>query len=197
MNKTYNTEKAMNPGGEQPQEPGQSQEEINFEEFIASLPEEFQGEIEDALAALITYVHSDEGTTAIIDELQKAKGNEAQTVGILALKAMDASDGEHGWSDSAKVFAGYFAVSEIALIARESGLIDIPKEQEAEIFKAAAQNYLHSLIKSKPTQEEREAEAIRIQKEVEPLVIEAERAKKKQSQGQGQGNAQQEGGLLE
>jgi len=201
MNKTYDAQKALDPGEEQLQGQGQEkgQEEINFEEFIASLPEEFQGEIEEAIAALLNYIHSDEGTTAIIEAVQNAKGNEAQVVGTLALKAMDAADGEHGWSDSAKVFAGYFAVSEIALIAREAGIIDIPKEQESEIFKSASQNYLHSLIKSKPTPEEREAEAIRIQKEVEPLMKEAEKAQQKQGQDQGQDQQsdQETGGLLE
>jgi hypothetical protein len=195
MNKTYDAQQAVAPG--QPEQPAQEQEgreEINFQEFLSSLPEEFRGEIEEALVSLLNYIHSDEGTSTILNDVQSAQGNEAAQVGISALQAMDAADGEHGWSDSAKVFAGYFAVSEITLLAREAGIIDIPKEQEDKIFKKAAENYLHGLITSKPTQEEREAEAIRIQKEVEPLIEETEKARQKQS-GEGQPTAEE--GLLE
>jgi hypothetical protein len=195
MNKTYDGQQAVAPGQpEQPAQEQEGQEEINFEEFLTSLPEEFRGEIEEALVSLLNYIHSDEGTSTILNDVQSAQGNEAAQVGISALQAMDAADGEHGWSDSAKVFAGYFAVSEITLLAREAGIIDIPKEQEDKIFKKAAENYLHGLITSKPTQEEREAEAIRIQKEVEPLIKETEKARQKQS---GEGQPAAEEGLLE
>ncbi len=194
MDKTYDTQQAIAPGEEQgpEQNPQENQDDINFEEFISSLPEEFQGEIEDALVALLNYIHSDEGTSTILNDIQNAKGDEPAQVGMSAMRAMDAADGEHGWSDSAKVFAGYFAVSEITGLAREAGIIDIPKEQESKIFKKAAENYLHGLIKSKSTQEEREAEAIRIQKEVEPLIRETEKASNNQEQP-----AEEKGGLLE
>ena len=206
MNKAYDTEQAIDPGQEQTimpgQEaaPGQNQDDINFQEFLSELPKEFQGEVEEALVALLNYIHSDEGTSTILNDIQNAKGKEPAQIGMAALQAMDAADGEHDWSDSAKVFAGYFAVSEITGLAREAGIIDIPKEQEQQIFRKAAENYLHGLIKSKPTREEREAEAVRIQKEVEPLITETEKAKQKHGQGQGQGQEQGQeraGGLLE
>ncbi len=165
--KKYDAGKAIDPAQEQ-KEGG----EMNFQEFVASLPEEFQAEIEEALAALLSFVHSDEGTAKIIEDLQAAKGNEAAQVGITALQTMDEVDPEHAWSDSAKVLAGYFAVKEVAEIGRAAGIIDVPEEMEGKIFQQAAQNYLHAIIKNKPTQEEREAEAIRIQKEVEPLLTE-------------------------
>lgn len=167
--KQYDAEQALQqvPGEEE----GGEREET-FQEFVASLPEEFQDEIEEALAALLSFVHSDEGTAKIIADLQEAKGNEAAQIGITALQTMDAADPEHQWSDSAKVLAGYFAVKEVSTIGREAGIIDISEEEEGEVFKAAAQNYLHAMIKNKPTQQEREAEAIRIQKEVEPLMTE-------------------------
>lgn len=199
--KKYDAEKAKGPGKEQ-----QGGGEMNFQEFVASLPQEFQAEIEEALAALLSFVHSDEGTTKIIEDLQNAKGNEAAQVGITALQTMDEVDPDHAWSDSAKVLAGYFAVKEVATIGREAGIIDIPEEMEGKIFQQAAQNYLHAIIKNKPTREEREAEAIRIQKEVEPLLTEkmrqAGRSVAKEhgistgEEEQAQAKAQQ-GGLLE
>ncbi len=208
--KKYDAEKAIDPGQEvNGQDQGKSEDEINYRKFVDELPEEFRDEIEVALAALLSYVHSDEGTTAIIDDLQKAKGNEAAQVGISSLQAMDAADPEHQWSESSKVFCGYFAVSEIALIAREAGIVDIPKDQEEKIYQQAAQNYIHALIKNKPTLEEREAEAIRIQKEVDPLLTDKMRnagisvAKErgiphedKPSKGQ-KGQPANKGGLLE
>lgn len=181
--KQYNSQQAMQPGKGQGAE---NPENVNFSEFTQSLPEEFRAEIEEALAALLNYIHSDAGTTAIIQELQQdGQQDIAKTVGSLALKSMDMADGEHGWSDSAKVFAGYFAVTEICLIAREAKIANIPQEQEGQIFQQAAQNYLHSMIKSKPTQEERDKEAIRIQREIDPIM-------KMQQQQQGD-----QGGLLE
>lgn len=201
--KQYDTEQAMAPGrnaGPQPQ----GEQDINYAEFVAELPQEFRAEIEEALAALISYVHSDEGTSMVIDNIQQAKGNEAAQIGISALMAMDAADEGHGWSDSAKVFCGYFAVKEIATIARESGLFDLPEEQEGQIFEQAAKNYIHAIIKNKPTQEEREAEAVRIQKEVEPLLNEEQRsmgqtAAKEQGVAyeEQQAEPQSRGGLLE
>lgn len=166
MKKRYDASKAL---GNQERTPVQTSE-INYQEFVDSLPEEFQSEIEEALAALLSYVHSDEGTAQVLENVQNAKGNEAAQVGISALQAMDAADPEHRWSDSAKVFAGFFAVKEISNIAREAKVIDIPEDDEGRIFEQAAKNYLHAMIKNKPTQEERDAEAIRIQKEVEPLM---------------------------
>lgn len=167
MDKQYDQQQALNPGQEQQQ----GSEEIDFNQFVNDLPEQFRQEVAEALVSILSYIHSDEGTTAIIQALQDGGENISKTVGTLALQSMDIADGEHGWSDSAKVFAGYFAVTEICNIAREAQILDIPKEQEEKIFKQAAQNYLYHLVKSKPTKEAREKEAIRIQKEVEPLLI--------------------------
>lgn len=163
--KSYGTDQALDPSQEKP---GGS--EVNYSEFVEALPEEFKAEIEEALAAMLSYVHSDEGTSEIIDALQSAKGDISAQIGKSALMAMDEADPDHKWSESAKVFGGYFAVHEVALIAKEAGIAEIDEDQEGEIFKQAAQNYLHYMIKSKPTREERDAEAIRLQKEVEPLM---------------------------
>lgn len=165
--KQYDAEKAINPETQQAEG---IDEDINFEEFIQTLPEEFQDEIAEALTAILSYIHSEEGTNTILTEIEQEKGGEAKQIGIAALKAMDVADGDHGWTDSAKVFAGYFAVSEIAMLAREAGIVDISDEEEEKIYQDAAQNYMRGLIMSKPTQEERDAEAIRLQKEVDPLV---------------------------
>lgn len=208
--KTYDSNAALDPN-KKVMDPETG--DIDYSAFVDSLPQEFQAEIEEALVALLTYIHSDEGTSTILEAVQSAKGKEAQAIGIEALKAMDAADPEHKWSDSAKVFAGYFAVKEVATLAREAGIIDVPAEREGEIFKVAAQNYIHAIIKSKPTREEREAEAIRIQKEVEPLLSENARMagrdvarkegiqtgddEQQMEQGRGQGQPQRTGGLLE
>jgi hypothetical protein len=207
--KAYDAQQALNPGmGEQPAEGGQSSEEV-FKKLYEDLPPEFRDEVVEALAALLNYIHSDEGTTEIIDSIQQAKGKEAEQVGIAALQAMDAADPEHKWRDPTKVMCGYMAISEVATIAREAGLVDIPQEQEAEIFQQAAQNYLHAIIKNKPTPEERDAEAIRIQKEVEPLMTDKMRAigtdaakkhgvpHESSQPAQPQAVPQQAGGLLE
>lgn len=164
--KQYDAGKAMNPGQEE------TGGEIEYSKFIEQLPEEFRDEIEEALAAMLNYVHSEQGTAEILELLQKETGNIGAQIGKIALMSMDAADPEHQWSDSAKVFAGFFAVKEVANLAREARIADIDEKDEAAIFKAATQNYLHAMIKSKPTQQEREAEAIRIQKEVEPLMTE-------------------------
>ncbi|MBV5329127.1 MAG: hypothetical protein JZU65_16120 [Chlorobium sp.] len=165
MIKQYNTEKAL------PQQPAEGgQEEINYSKFVSELPKEFQAEFEEALAGLLQYLHSDEGTSTILDSLKGAGENIASEIGKAALMAMDAADQGHEWSDSVKVFCGYFAVQEVAEMARAASIADIPKEQEGKIFETAAKNYIHYIIKSKPTPEEREAEAVRIQKEVEPLM---------------------------
>jgi hypothetical protein len=174
--KVYDAQQALNPGkDEQPADGGQSSEDV-FKKLYNDLPPEFRDEVIEALAALLNYVHSEEGTTEIIDSIQTAKGKEAEQVGIAALQAMDAADPEHKWRDPTKVMCGYMAISEVATIAREAGLVDIPQEMEAKIFQQAAQNYLHAVIKNKPTPEERDAEAIRIQKEVDPLLSEKMRA---------------------
>lgn len=176
--KTYDARLALDPGqtSTEAQQPAADPEEIDYSKFVSELPKEFQAEIEEALSGLLSYIHSDEGTTQILQDVQAAKGNEASQIGISALQAMDAADPDHKWSDSAKTFCGYFAVKEVAGLAREAGIVDIPEQQEGEIFKQAAQNYIHAIIKNKPTQAEREAEAIRIQKEVEPLMSEKMRA---------------------
>ena len=158
--KQYDAGKAMNPGQEE------TGGEIEYSKFIEQLPEEFRDEIEEALAAMLNYVHSEQGTAEILELLQKETGNIGAQIGKIALMSMDAADPEHQWSDSAKVFAGFFAVKEVANLAREARIADIDEKDEAAIFKAATQNYLHAMIKSKPTQQERDAEAIRIQKEV-------------------------------
>ncbi len=206
--KKLNAQEAL---GNAPQGPPPTSE-INYQEFVDSLPEEFRAEIEDAMVAMLSYIHSDEGTSQVLENVQNAKGNEAAQVGISALQAMDAADPDHQWSDSAKVFAGFFAVKEVSNIAREAGIIDIPEDEEGVIFQQAAQNYLHALIKDKPTQEERDAEAIRIQKEVEPLMtpkmreaahsVAKERGIPVEDGGQGAqqqpaGQQQKKGGLLE
>lgn len=164
--KNFDAQQALNPGEEKPEVTG----DVNYQEFMESIPPEFQAEIEASLTALLSYVHSDEGTTAILEDIQNASGDEAAQIGRSALQAMDAADADHQWSDSAKVFAGYFAVREVANLAREAGLVDIPEEEQNAIYQEAAKNYIHALIKNKPTPEERDAEAIRIQKEIDPLL---------------------------
>ncbi len=109
MKKTYDAQAATGVSQQQP-------EEIDFREFINSLPKQYQAEVENALAGVLSYLHSDVGTSTILDELQSlpdAKDIRRQ-IGISALKAMDEVDERHQWSDSAKVLAGFFAVSEIA-----------------------------------------------------------------------------------
>ncbi len=173
--KILDAQQALSPG--QPQ--GQPQEEMDYQKFVSELPQEFRAEIEEALTALLSYLYSDDGISTVIQEIQDAaegKGDKAAQIGITALKSMDVADDGHEWSDSAKVFAGYFAVKEVANIAREAKIIDIPEEHEGKIFQMAAQNYIHGIIRSKPTPEARDAEAIRIQKEVEPLMTEKMRA---------------------
>ena len=165
----------MNPGQEQQQPQGKKtytpeEKQAAFNKMIDELPEGYKDEVVQALIMLLNYIHSDEGTTMILDEIQGAKGKEARQIGICSLQVMDKADPKHQWRDPVKVICGYLAVAEISNIAREAGIIDIPQEQEAKIFNEAAQNYLHGLIKSKPTREERESEAIRIQKEVEPMM---------------------------
>lgn len=168
--KTYDAKQALPQEPEVEQGGDQGDQEVNYPEFIKALPEEFQAEVEDAIASLLSYIHSEAGSDSIIERLQSAGENIPAEIGKIALQAMDEADPEHGWSDSAKMLAGYFAVSEICGLAREAGIVEIAKEQEGAIFKKAAENYLHYQIKSKPTPEERDAEAIRIQKEVEPLM---------------------------
>lgn len=167
--KSYDAQQALDPGvaPTAPEDSGKA-----LEKLIADLPEEYRDEVVSALAAIISYIHSDEGTTAILKSIQDAKGKEAQQIGIASLQAMDAADVDHKWRDPVKVICGYIAVSEIAGLAKEAGLADITTEQAQDIFKQAAQNYLHAIIKNKATPEERDAEAIRIQKEVEPLMDE-------------------------
>jgi hypothetical protein len=169
MVKQYDTENALQPAGQMAPE-GQPAEDMNYEKFVSELPEEFRAEFEEALAGMINYLHSEEGTTAILGSLKGSLKDIGSAIGKAALMAMDAADQEHKWSDSVKVFCGFFAVKEVSGMARAAGIVDIPEEQEKKIFETAAQNYIHYIIKSKPTQEEREAEAVRIQKEVEPLM---------------------------
>ncbi len=207
MTKTYDTKAALNPGQGDAKK---DRDDVNYSDFVAELPEEFQQEVEEALAALLAYIHGEEGTTAILDALQNVDGDLPAEIGKQALMAMDSADPDHKWSESAKVLCGYFAVKEVSTIARAAKIIDIPEEKESEIFKVAAQNYIHFLIKSKPTQEERDSEAVRIQKEVEPLMDKEMKAKslavakengipidEAQARGQQPQQGSKQGGLLE
>lgn len=200
MKKQYNAGAALDPGQERQQDNVLG--EMDYKGFVEQLPKEFQKEIEEALAALLSYIHSDEGTSMVFDNLQNGGEDIAAQIGISALQAMDAADPDQQWSDSAKVFCGYFGVREVSNLAREAGLVDISEEEETEIFQIAAQNYIHALIAGKPTQEEREAEAIRIQKEVEPLMSEEQRragmeAARREGIPMGEDGQPQQGGLLQ
>ena len=174
MQKKYDQEKAMNAGLlERPAPDQQGQAPANQDDtyagFIESLPEEFQAEIEESLTALLSYIHSDEGLQNVIERVKTAD-NIGAAIGQATMQAMDAADPNHEWSDSAKALAGFFGVKEVSNILREGGVIDLPERKEAEIYEVATKNYIESAIRSKPTQEEREAEAVRWQKEVDPLV---------------------------